>query len=98
MMRQTLNDDAPHVTAVVASQANRVYTYQRSSSGGSTTQFGGGGGTVPIWLRLELAGSHITKETNFRLRTKASGQEIDNLGDDECRYNQRTWMGQQQFK
>ncbi len=58
MMRDSLADDAAHVSAVV--QGNRIRLLDRASAGGSTTDVPGYTQGAPEWIRIERSGSIFT--------------------------------------
>jgi hypothetical protein len=58
MMRDSLADDAAHVSAVV--QGNRIRVLDRATAGGDTTDVPGYTMGAPEWLRIERSGSTFT--------------------------------------
>jgi hypothetical protein len=46
----------------------------------------------------ELPRGEITEEPDFGLGTEATPDEVDDLGDDKCRDDQRTRVGEQEVK
>ena len=82
MMRDSLADNAAHVTTVV--QGNRVRVLDRASTGGSTTDVAGYSQGAPEWLRIERSGntftlSHSNDGTNWSVmqtRTITMGTTI----------------------
>ncbi len=48
-------------------------------------------------LQREVARCEVAKEPDFGLPAKSCGEQGDNFGDDESRYDERTGIGFQQF-
>ena len=55
MIRDSLNDDAIHVSALV--RGNRIRVYERTTTGGSTSELVGANNGAPEWLRIERTGN-----------------------------------------
>lgn len=48
-------------------------------------------------LKREAAGGQVSEEPNLRLPPQSGSEQIDDLGDDECRDEQWALVGLQQF-
>jgi hypothetical protein len=49
-------------------------------------------------LRKEVARSEIAEKSHFRVRAETGPEEIRDLGDDQCRHDERSGVRLQQFK
>jgi hypothetical protein len=55
MIRESLADDAIHVSALV--RGNRIRVYERTTTGGSTHELPGANNGAPEWLRIVRTGN-----------------------------------------